>query len=90
MSGPATSLDALYDDAPCGLLLADADGLLLHANATACAWLGFTLPELAGIVRGHGDRPALIGVHEGRAIVGLSEQELSDLLDGVRAEVAAR
>ena len=51
MSGPATSLDALYDDAPCGLLLADADGLLLHANATACAWLGFTLPELAGIVR---------------------------------------
>ena len=45
------SPDALYDDAPCGLLLADADGLLLHANATACAWLGFSLPELAGIVR---------------------------------------
>ena len=51
MDSAATSLDALYDDAPCGLLLADADGLLLHANATACAWLGFTLPELAGIVR---------------------------------------
>ena len=43
--------DALYDGAPCGLLLADADGLLLRANATACAWLGFTLSELAGIVR---------------------------------------
>ncbi|KFI07095.1 ATP-binding protein [Massilia sp. BSC265] len=51
MPGAPTSLDALYDDAPCGLLLSDADGLLLHANATACAWLGFTLPELAGIVR---------------------------------------
>ncbi len=51
MNGAATSADALYDDAPCGLLLADADGLLLRANGTACSWLGFALPELAGIVR---------------------------------------
>jgi PAS domain S-box-containing protein len=51
MRGPSPHPDALYDDAPCALLLADADGLLLHANATACAWLGFTLAELAGIVR---------------------------------------
>ncbi|BDT57697.1 hypothetical protein MasN3_11910 [Massilia varians] len=51
MLSAATSLDALYDDAPCGLLLADADGLLLHTNATACGWLGFTPAELAGIVR---------------------------------------
>jgi len=43
--------EALYDDAPCGLLLADADGLLLRANGTACAWLGFAPSELAGIVR---------------------------------------
>jgi PAS domain S-box-containing protein len=43
--------DALYDHAPCGLLLADADGQLLHANGTACSWLGFSLAELAGIVR---------------------------------------
>ncbi len=43
--------DALYEDAPCGLLVADADGLLLRVNATACGWLGFALPELAGIVR---------------------------------------
>ena len=46
-----TTTEALYRDAPCGLLLTDADGLLLHANATACAWLGFTPAELAGIVR---------------------------------------
>jgi PAS domain S-box-containing protein len=51
MNGAATTADALYDHAPCGLLLADADGQLLHANGTACNWLGFTLPELAGIVR---------------------------------------
>ncbi|MFP5340760.1 MAG: PAS domain S-box protein, partial [Gammaproteobacteria bacterium] len=51
MRSASTSPEALYDDAPCGLLLADADGLLLQANATACAWLGFTLPELAGMVR---------------------------------------
>lgn len=50
MPGAATSAETLYDDAPCGLLQTDADGLLLHANGTACAWLGFTLPELAGIV----------------------------------------
>ncbi|QOY95349.1 response regulator [Massilia sp. UMI-21] len=51
MSSAATSADTLYEHAPCGLLLADADGLLLRANDTACGWLGFTLPELAGIVR---------------------------------------
>ncbi|MEX5746487.1 ATP-binding protein [Massilia sp. X63] len=51
MNGAATYADALYDGAPCGLLLADADGLLLRANATACGWLGFSLDELAGIVR---------------------------------------
>jgi PAS domain S-box-containing protein len=43
--------DRLYDEAPCGLLLTDADGLLLRANGTACAWLGFAHAELAGIVR---------------------------------------
>lgn len=51
MDGALSNADTLYDDAPCGLLLADADGLLLRANGTACNWLGFALPELAGIVR---------------------------------------
>ncbi|VXB46155.1 ATP-binding protein [Massilia sp. 9I] len=51
MDSEATQADALYDDAPCGLLLADADGLLLRANGTACGWLGFEHGELAGIVR---------------------------------------
>ncbi|MCA1857038.1 response regulator [Massilia oculi] len=43
--------DKLYEHAPCGLLLADTDGLLLRANGTACGWLGFAPSELAGIVR---------------------------------------
>lgn len=36
--------------------------------------------ELASIVRGHGARPALIGIHAGRAVVGLNAAELADLL----------
>ncbi|MGH8853275.1 MAG: PAS domain-containing sensor histidine kinase, partial [Telluria sp.] len=51
MRGAPGNADSLYDHAPCGLLLADADGLLLRANATACNWLGFDLAELVGIVR---------------------------------------
>ena len=51
MDSDAMSADALYDDAPCGLLLADAYGLLLRVNGTACGWLGFELQEMAGIVR---------------------------------------
>ena len=51
MSGASFPADAFYEDAPCGLLLSDPDGLLLRANATACRWLGFAAPELAGIVR---------------------------------------
>lgn len=34
------SADALYDSAPCGLLLADARGHILKANRTLCDWLG--------------------------------------------------
>jgi sigma-B regulation protein RsbU (phosphoserine phosphatase) len=40
--------DALYDAAPCGLLLADADGRLLGANATACRWLRQDCGALVG------------------------------------------
>lgn len=36
--------------------------------------------ELAGIVKGQGARPAVIGVHRGRAIVGLSDGELAEML----------
>jgi sigma-B regulation protein RsbU (phosphoserine phosphatase) len=40
--------DALYEHAPCGLLLTEADGTIRRANATACQWLGRTRADLAG------------------------------------------
>ena len=51
MNSAPASADVFYDDAPCGLLLSDSEGLLLRANATACRWLGFAADELAGMVR---------------------------------------
>ena len=46
--------DALYETAPCGLLLAAADdGQLLGANATACRWLGYDREALVGKLRFH-------------------------------------
>jgi len=41
----------LYDAAPCGLLLAAADGRILHANAAACEWLGYGPRDLIGKLR---------------------------------------
>nr|WP_315392220.1 ATP-binding protein [uncultured Duganella sp.] len=38
----------LWEDAPCGLLIAAPDGTLLRANATVSRWLGYELPELVG------------------------------------------
>lgn len=48
---PLPGSDQLYDAAPCGLLLARADGTLLHANATACGWLRYKPQELVGRLR---------------------------------------
>ncbi|MEJ5989881.1 PAS domain-containing sensor histidine kinase [Ramlibacter sp. PS3R-8] len=42
---------ALYDAAPCGLLVADADGRLLAANGTACRWLRHEREALVGSMR---------------------------------------
>jgi sigma-B regulation protein RsbU (phosphoserine phosphatase) len=39
---------ALYEHAPCGLLLTDDDGLVLRANATFCGWLGVERGALVG------------------------------------------
>lgn len=36
----------LYDDAPCGLMLADTSGRLLRVNGTICRWLGYRPDEL--------------------------------------------
>jgi signal transduction histidine kinase len=43
--------DALYQHAPCGLLLTDGAGLILRANATLCRWLGCSAGALVGKVR---------------------------------------
>lgn len=40
--------DALYEDAACGLLLTDADGLISLANRTFCQWIGVDRAELVG------------------------------------------
>ncbi len=50
-------LDALYEQAGCGLLVTDAKGLILRVNATLCAWLGFTADELVGQARIHDRLP---------------------------------
>jgi PAS domain S-box-containing protein len=42
---------ALFEQAACGLLLTDADGLILRVNATLRAWLGYEEDELAGRLR---------------------------------------
>ena len=39
----------LYDDAPCGLMLADTSGRLLRVNGTICRWLGYRPDELLGM-----------------------------------------
>ena len=40
--------EALYEHAPCGLLVTDSDGLVLRANATFCGWLGVDAATLVG------------------------------------------
>ena len=39
---------ALYDEAPCGLLVTSRAGMILRANATFCRWMGFERAELVG------------------------------------------
>lgn len=48
---PLPGAEALYDSVPCGLLVADADGRLLAANATACRWLRHERDALVGRLR---------------------------------------
>ena len=42
---------ALYDDAPCGLMLTDVDGLIRRVNATLCRWVGRERGELEGLLK---------------------------------------
>ncbi|MDB5856343.1 MAG: sensor signal transduction histidine kinase [Ramlibacter sp.] len=43
--------EALYEAAPCGLLVCGAGGLLVRANGAACRWLQYQPDELAGKLR---------------------------------------
>jgi sigma-B regulation protein RsbU (phosphoserine phosphatase) len=48
---PLPGPEELYDAAPCGLLLAEATGEILHVNATLCQWLKHRREALVGKVR---------------------------------------
>ncbi|HYF42239.1 MAG TPA: PAS domain-containing sensor histidine kinase [Ramlibacter sp.] len=50
-SRPLPGAEALYHGAPCGLLLAASDGLIVSVNETACRWLGYTPVELESRLR---------------------------------------
>ncbi len=41
-------VEALFDDAACGLLLTRPDGTILRVNRTFCGWLGYRSDELLG------------------------------------------
>ena len=51
MNAALPALDSLYEQAACGLLATDADGMIVCANATIHAWLGMPADGLAGKVR---------------------------------------
>jgi phosphoserine phosphatase RsbU/P len=48
---PLPGHEQLYDAAPCGLLLAAADGSVLDVNSTLCAWLHCRKLDLVGHAR---------------------------------------
>ncbi|UVW29026.1 ATP-binding protein [Massilia sp. H6] len=50
-AGALPSTEILFEQAACALVLADIDGLILRANATACRWLGYECDELTGKLR---------------------------------------
>ena len=51
MNAALPAFDFLYEQAACGLLATDADGMIVRANATIHAWLGLDAGALAGKLR---------------------------------------
>ena len=51
--GPApVATDAiLFEQAACGLMLADSSGMIVRINATLCRWLGYEATELTSVRR---------------------------------------
>ncbi len=47
-SDAGISAEALYEDAPCGLLVTTTSGLISRVNRTFCRWLGWAPEELVG------------------------------------------
>ena len=47
------SLDAFYDEAPCGFLTTTPDGKICRANRTLLSWIGVDAGELVGVRRFH-------------------------------------
>src|SRR5690349_3871179 len=47
-AGELPDANALFEDAPCGLLLTDANGTIRRANRTFCRQTGLPAEELAG------------------------------------------
>jgi PAS domain S-box-containing protein len=45
------TLESLYENAACGLLLASPDGMIRHVNTTFCSWVGFSAEELVNARR---------------------------------------
>ena len=43
---PATDFERLFNDAPCGFLITDLDGVILHVNSRFATWTGFAAGEL--------------------------------------------
>jgi sigma-B regulation protein RsbU (phosphoserine phosphatase) len=48
---PLPAAESLYQDAPCGLLLAAPDGRIVFVNDTLCRWLQYERAELVDRVR---------------------------------------
>lgn len=46
LEGAAEDIEDLYDNAPCGLLSLQPDGVILKTNATFSRWIGFPAEEL--------------------------------------------
>jgi len=51
MNAALPAFDSLYEQAACGLLATDADGMIVRANTTIHAWLGVDADALAGKLR---------------------------------------
>lgn len=48
---PLPDGEALYEQAPCGLMLTDTDGTIRRVNATFCRWIGAEAAQLVGSTR---------------------------------------